>query len=187
MRTVIGFLCFILAVFLNPIGKYNICPLNCINNYSTYSPIRHLTCFISFPMLFLMKISGGVVHIFLFAELIWPHKESAVHPLPIQIHNIQHYENLFTKRLETYELEERFFYVGTDKNREYVIGVIVSGYLLPFMAPREDLHNHYGGVKLRINGNIADEIVPIMNRDSLNSVFGEIVGPRNIRPAVLHD
>lgn len=54
---------------------------------------------------------------------------------------------------------------------DYVIGVILFVYLCHFMARRPDLNNLYGRVKLRINGNNANEIVPILNRDPLNHLF----------------
>lgn len=54
------------------------------------------------------------------------------------------------------------------------------GYLCPLMAPRADLNNNYGRVKIRINGNA---IEPIIDTDPLNDRFHKEFPTQKCRPA----
>lgn len=118
----------------------------------------------------------------LLAELAWPHKAAALHPFPIQIRNIYTYESLRNPGRTLYLLPD-YYYVGTDERHEHIIGLFLNGHMFPFLAHREDLQNRLGRVKLRITGNVANEIVPILDRDPLNRVFKENFTPQNIRLA----
>lgn len=64
--------------------------------------------------------------------------------------------------------------------------MFLLGHLYPFMARRADLDNEYGRVKLRINGSTANEIVPILDNDPLNGVYGDNFKPKNLLPADFH-
>lgn len=82
-----------------------------------------------------------------------------------------------------YHLPADFYHVGTDANGEYIIGVIFNGRLYPLIALIGNLGNTFGRVKVFINGNNANVIVPILENDPLNSLFRMRFGPRNIRSA----
>lgn len=116
---------------------------------------------------------------FNFEELAWPHKASAVHPIPIRL-DIHHYESL-SPTINYQYLPSGFHRVGVDGH--YIIGVIIYEKLWPFMSRRADLNNNYGRVKLRMNGNNANEAVPILNNDPLNYLFYERFAPNKIRRA----
>lgn len=73
--------------------------------------------------------------------------------------------------------------VGLDENHKYIIGRVALGRLLPFIAPRLDLPGHYMRVKIRIKGQIADDIVPILPGDPLNDRFFNEFGTHNTRTA----
>lgn len=60
-------------------------------------------------------------------------------------------------------LQAGFYQVATDDNHEWVIGVYILGTLCPIMAPRADLHNRMGRVKVRIVGNTASETAPLLD------------------------
>lgn len=122
---------------------------------------------------------------FVFAELTWPHKEIAVHPNPLQIYNVHHYESIVTPG-RIYDLEPVLYYVGTDETHRHVIGVFLGVDLYPLIARRKDLDNQYGRVKMLISGDIANDIVPILASDPLNSVFSEGHEAPNIRAAEFH-
>lgn len=132
-----------------------------------------------------LKISRNQLY-FIFAESTWPHRRAAVHPPPIQLHNIHHYENLFHPG-RPYALEVGHWKVGVDDAHEYIIGLVALGILCPFLAPRADLHHTYERVKIRINGDNATEIVPISNEDSLNLRFFQEYETDNIRFADIRE
>lgn len=117
------------------------------------------------------------------AESVWAHKQDRVHPLPLQL-DVNHYESLLYPGV-SYHLPEGLYKVAIDMDREYVIGIIVSGRLCPLTVPMEDMNNNYVRVKLHINGNNANKIVPISKKDHLNSLFRELFGPENVRTAAV--
>lgn len=113
----------------------------------------------------------------LFAELGWPHNPLAIHPLPLKL-QVDSYESFSNRGLSIMqELSPGFHEVETDENHKYVIGLLLYGKLYPLVASRADLNNNYGRVKLLINGNNANVIVPILKEDHLNSRFYKKTGP----------
>lgn len=116
---------------------------------------------------------------FLFAELGFPHKEDAVHPINCIVIHVHHYETLDGGMVENLPLG--FYRVAVDNG--YIIGIIFHGHLWPFMAPGADLKNNYERVKFLINGNNADEIVPILSDDPLNLLFFKRFRADRIRSA----
>lgn len=111
----------------------------------------------------------------------WPHKHAAVHPLPIQL-DIHHYESFSKSEISVY-LQPRIYDVGVDKDRKYIIGLFLGGYLRPFVAPRADLNNNIGRVKIRIDGHHANVTVPIFDNDPLNDRFLELFEIHQTVPA----
>lgn len=54
-------------------------------------------------------------------------------------------------------------------------------FLFPLVAPRADLDNAFGRVKIQIHGDIANAIVPIYTKDPLNNRFHKrLFGTPNI-------
>lgn len=115
---------------------------------------------------------------FLFAESTWPRKNHVIHPV-IQL-GVHHYESLIYPG-STFPLREGSHLVGVDG--DYIIGVVIMGHLCPLLAPRADLDNNYGRVKIRINGNA---IEPILRRDPLNHRFHTEFPLQKCRPAEVH-
>lgn len=54
-----------------------------------------------------------------------------------------------------------------------MIGIILGGYLRAFLGRRTDPETDFGRVKLRIDGNNANETIPILKKDSVNNLFGK--------------
>lgn len=52
--------------------------------------------------------------------------------------------------------------------------------LVPLLSPREDRHYDPGRVKLRINGQIAKDTVPIFRKDPINRLFFNAIEPQYI-------
>lgn len=118
------------------------------------------------------------------ADLVYPHKHAAVFPSPIELYNVHHFSENLDQDLPV-NIPAGFYKVGAENY--YVIGVILLDRLYPFMAPRTDLNNHYGRVKIRINNDTANETVPISNQDSLNRRFFNEFERKNIRFAEIHE
>lgn len=123
---------------------------------------------------------------FIFAELANPHKKDAVHPIPIQLYNVHHHEG-FSYPGRIHDLLPGIYEVALDGDRRYIIGLYVNGILLPFVAPIVVPDNVNGRVKIRLDGGCANEIVPILMTDPLNSWFHNLYSSQNIVNAELHD
>lgn len=127
--------------------------------------------------------------IFFFAELIRPfikiRGNNAIRPQPIEL-AIYHYES-FRNRGAILRFLSGLWKVGVDNNDEYVIGFLEAspnGYILcPFVAPRVDIDNRIGRVKLRIHEANANEILPIFGDDPLNNMFFKPLQKEHIRDA----
>lgn len=96
--------------------------------------------------------------------------------------NVNHYETILNPS-RPHRLPVGFYDVGTDEDNEYIIGAILAGYLFPLMAPRLDLNNDYGKVKICTHGNNGNEIVPILNDDPLNRLFRRAFGSQHVLAA----
>lgn len=117
---------------------------------------------------------------FLFPALASPHKEDAVHPDPILLYNVEHFENFAHQFIP---LNRRHHKVGIVDN--FIIGNIICGYLLPLVAPRADLSYELGRVKVQIHGNIANITEPLLTGDPINNNFFHKFEEHNIRDAEL--
>lgn len=117
-----------------------------------------------------------------------PHKSDAVHPFPIEL-DVSYYENLFHPNMISH-VPSGFCEVGTDESYQYIIGLIMSDRLCPFVDivdPIADPNNGAGRVKIRIDGDYANVTVPIRNNDPLNNLFRKRFGPKYVQIAHIHE
>ncbi|XP_033231006.1 uncharacterized protein LOC117182089 [Belonocnema kinseyi] len=117
----------------------------------------------------------------------------------IQLSGVTHFESSYNRgsifRIPPGTVRADLQQVVTDKNHEYIIGIIPYHDFCPLMVhkknhyiPQSEIHNpvHYEKVKVLINGLIANVTVPIPQNDNLNKKFFKPVKPTRIIPALLH-
>lgn len=92
------------------------------------------------------------------------HKDAAVHPPPIQL-NVRFFESSIHQG-RTFQLRKGFYSVGTDKNQEYIIGVILNGELLSFKAPAANFLTILRRVKLRIDDHLQILLIICFSKNS---------------------
>lgn len=97
---------------------------------------------------------------FLLAELVYPHRESAVHPDPIHVYNVHYYRMIIPPDNPgpIMALDPGFYRMGTDEGRRYIIGYFNPELKILFaLVARSVVSRFYEIVKIRIDGSIANE------------------------------
>lgn len=104
----------------------------------------------------------------------------------MEIYDVIRYESCVPPH-HKYTLYDAAYLVGTDAKYEYVIGVVLRRHLCPFLAPLANFPNTYVRVKVRIDANNkASEIVRILDKDPVNSMFYKILGEMQTHTALFH-
>lgn len=110
-------------------------------------------------------------------------RTAVIGPHPLEL-GANHYESCRHEGA-ILQLPSGFWKVGVDQNDDYVIGFMEtspSGYILcPYIAPRVDLNNRAGRIKLSIHDVDASEIAPIFENYPLNKIFFKGLGAEHIR------
>lgn len=103
---------------------------------------------------------------FLLAEPVFPHADNAIHPLPILLYNVRHFE---TPQHIIWTLGGKMHVVEIVDN--YIIGVILRSILFPLMTPGADPNSLHERVKVYVHNDIANRTVPILEDDPINKRF----------------